>query len=160
MSWLPLNSLFCWQITLTLLHVSWVGLVIGLIALLANRLLRNIATHRRYGLNFASLLLFAGSLPVTFVIVRSMPAEVPAAFGNAETLIAEQTNMTLPMVEEPTFSRPPKDVEAFAPVPPQGLSTDVEIPAAVPSTTGITSPPSLWERLQSISRTAAPFVVA
>ena len=56
MSWLPLNPLFCWQITLTLLHVSWVGLVIGLIALLANRLLRNIATHRRYGLNFVSLL--------------------------------------------------------------------------------------------------------
>jgi beta-lactamase regulating signal transducer with metallopeptidase domain/uncharacterized GH25 family protein len=42
---------------------------------------------------------------------------------------------------------------------PQGLSTDVKVPAAVPSPTLIPSPPSLWERLQSISRTAAPFVV-
>lgn len=41
MSWLPLNPLLCWQITLTLLHVSWVGLIIGLIAALANRGLRH-----------------------------------------------------------------------------------------------------------------------
>jgi beta-lactamase regulating signal transducer with metallopeptidase domain len=159
MSLLPFNSLVCWQITLTLLHVTWIGLVIGLIAALANRLLRNIATHWRYGLNFASLLLFAASLPVTFVIVRSMTAEVPAASGNAENLIAERANMTPPIIEEPTFSRPPKDDEAFAPVPPQGLSTDVEIPAAVPSPTVIQSPSAAWERLLSGCQKAAPFVV-
>jgi beta-lactamase regulating signal transducer with metallopeptidase domain len=159
MSLLPFNSLVCWQITLTLLHVTWIGLVIGLIAALANRLLRNIATHWRYGLNFASLLLFAASLPVTFVIVRSMTAEVPAASGHAENLIAEQANMTPPIIDEPTFSRPPKDDEAFAPVPPQGLSTDVEIPAAVPSPTVIQSPSAAWERLLSGCQKAAPFVV-
>lgn len=35
MSWLPFNLLVCWQITLTLLQVSWIGLVIGLIAAFA-----------------------------------------------------------------------------------------------------------------------------
>lgn len=30
------NSLICWQITLTLLHVSWIGLVVGLIAEIAS----------------------------------------------------------------------------------------------------------------------------
>ena len=32
MSWLPFDELVCWQITLTLMHVSWIGLVIGVIA--------------------------------------------------------------------------------------------------------------------------------
>ena len=41
MSLLSFNSLVCWQITLALLHVSWIGLVIGMIVALANAVLRN-----------------------------------------------------------------------------------------------------------------------
>ena len=36
-----LNSRTCWYLTLTLLHVSWIGLAIGFIAEVGNRVSQN-----------------------------------------------------------------------------------------------------------------------
>lgn len=82
------NSLICWQITLTLLNVSWIGLLIGVVAAASNRVMRNSAASRRYAVNFLSLLVLAASLPVTFAIVRSgaeaNPRTVPMALNSIE----------------------------------------------------------------------------
>ena len=124
MSILSFNSLVCWQITLTLLHVSWIGLVIGLIAALANAVLRNSTANRRYWLNFASLLLFAASLPITFAIVRGVTAEVATALNVAETPVSEVANLTLPIVGQPALVLPPTDAADFATDSPQSLPSD------------------------------------
>ncbi len=158
MNMLSFNSLVCWQITLTLLHVSWIGLVIGLIAALANAVLRNSTANRSYWLNFASLLLFAASLPITFAIVRGVTVEVPAALIVAETPVAELVSLIPPSIDAHAFSTPPTDVADFAPPSPQLLPSDAEISAAVPTPTLLQSSPSAWERVTSIGHAAAPFV--
>lgn len=82
------NSSICWQITLTLLHVSWIGLLIGLVAAALNHAMRNSAACRRYTVNFLSLLVLAASLPVALAIVRSgaeaIPGTVPMALNSIE----------------------------------------------------------------------------
>ena len=158
MSLLSFNSLVCWQITLALLHVSWIGLVIGMIVALANAVLRNSTANRRYWLNFASLLLFAASLPITFAIVRGVTAEVPTTLNVAETPVAEVANLTLPIVEEPTLVMPPTDAVDFSPNSPQSLPSAPEVPAVVSLPTVTQPPPSAWERVTSIGHAAAPFV--
>lgn len=158
MSVLSFNSLVCWQITLTLLHVSWIGLVIGLSAAWGNAALRNSTVNRRYWLNFASLLLFAASLPMTFAIVRGVTTEAPAALVAAETPVAELAELSPPVVEEPASELPPGDVPDSTPNPPpklwttEGLSASVLPPAIEQSTT------SAWDRVTSIGHAAAPFV--
>ncbi|HTI51565.1 MAG TPA: M56 family metallopeptidase, partial [Planctomycetaceae bacterium] len=64
------DPLLGWQITLTLLHVSWIALALALLAAIGNRLLAQSSAHRRYGLSFAALLAIGVSLPLTFAITR------------------------------------------------------------------------------------------
>lgn len=158
MSLLSFNSLLCWQITLTLLHVSWMGLVIGLIAAFANRVLRNSAANRRYRLNFASLLVFAASLPVMFVVVRGATAEFPANPIAVKTPVAKLADLTPPVVEESALALPATDAADFAPTSPQVSPSGEVISAAIPSPTILPEPPSAWQRASSVGHTAAPFI--
>jgi len=81
-----LDSLVCWHLTLTLLHVSWIGLLIGLIAAVANRVSKNRSANLRYRLNSVSLLAFAASLPLTFAVVRSISVDDSSAVSNSVTM--------------------------------------------------------------------------
>ena len=154
MSWLSFNSLLCWQIMLTLLHVSWIGLLIGLIAALANRFLRNSDANRRYWLNFASLLLFAASLPVTLAIVRSLTAEFPAAMAIVEAPAADVADLSRADAEQSESFAPPTDVVEFAPAAPQVPPSDAEISATAPTPPLVQATPSAWERCGTMRSTS------
>jgi len=65
-----LNSTLCWQITRTLFHVSWLGVLIGLMAAIASRVFSQKSAAGRYLIHMAALMTLASSLPITFVVIR------------------------------------------------------------------------------------------
>src|SRR5262249_2666279 len=71
----PFHAVASWQITLALLHVCWIGLLIGGIAAVGNLLLRNSSASRRYWWSCLMMLALGLSLPATFVVIRSMIPE-------------------------------------------------------------------------------------
>ncbi len=151
------NSLVCWQITLTLLHVSWVGLVVGLVAAASNRVMRNSAASRRYAMNFLSLLVLAASLPVTFAIVRSgadaIPGTEPMALNSIEEaalLIPHAIGTSLPALP------PASDIGIASHV--LHSSTSSGQPATILTPAVNYGTPSAWDRARSVGHSAAPFV--
>ena len=79
MTWLAaLDPLTCWRVTLTLLHAGWIGVVLAGLAAAGNRLCRSAPAERRYGLNFAALIVLGLSLPGTFAVVRQKTPRPPA----------------------------------------------------------------------------------
>lgn len=158
MSWLPFDVLVCWQITLTLMHVSWIGLVIGVIAACTNRVLTSSSASRRYSLNFAMLLMFSVSLPVALAVVRSETAEAPAIVVPQKAGVEERANLLPPSVEEPVSGLQHGDAPNNVVIPPQTPSAAAAISRAVPSTAKEPLPLSVWERARSIGHWAGPFV--
>lgn len=69
----------CWQITLTLLHVGWLGAAVAGLALAGNWRLRQASASARYWANFAALLVLGLCLPATFVWVRCTDPQPPGA---------------------------------------------------------------------------------
>jgi beta-lactamase regulating signal transducer with metallopeptidase domain len=65
-----LNGELCRQLTVALFHVSWLGVLVGVLAATGNRILRNGPAYRRHWLSFVSLLVLGLSLPVSFAVVR------------------------------------------------------------------------------------------
>ena len=151
------NSLFCWQITLTLLHVSWVGLLIGLLSAASNRVMKDMAASHRHSVNFTALVMFAASLPVSFAIVRSgtdaVPVTVPMAWNSHE----ESTVLILHAIgTSSSASQSASDIGSESDVPHASISSGQ--PATI-STQAVTfRTPSVWDRVRSIGRSAAPFV--
>lgn len=69
----------CWRITLTLVHVGWIGLVLAALAALGDYGLRRARPERRYAINALALLILGLSLPVAFVLVGRRVPDRPAA---------------------------------------------------------------------------------
>ena len=61
----------CWTATLTLLHMTWIGVAVGAIALAGDRLLRSSTASRRYWFQMAALLTLGLALPIAFGVVRN-----------------------------------------------------------------------------------------
>jgi hypothetical protein len=66
----------CWQLTLTLLHLSAAGIVIGGIIIFANRLLRSASAHVRYWANYSAMILFVACLPTAMMLNRSSSKDI------------------------------------------------------------------------------------
>jgi len=151
------NSLFCWQITLTLLHVSWVGLLIGLIAAASNRVMRDVAASHRYSVNFAALVMFAASLPVSFAIVRSGADAVLGTVPMALNSIEETTLLVPHAIGTPSpASRPARDSGIASDEPQTSTSSGQRETSSTPAV--IFGTPSAWDRARLIGHSAAPFV--
>ncbi len=65
----PLES-FATQLSHTLLHMLWIGAAIGVVAVVANRLLRDSSSHC-YAANAGLLTMMLLSVPIVFVYVSS-----------------------------------------------------------------------------------------
>lgn len=124
---LPLDAATGWQITLTLLHLSWLGLVVATLAAFANRCLRRSSAARRYHLNLAALLLLCFSLPTTFIVLRAKSGE------QKRPLVEHVSQAALPIHLAPVVS--PKPTATMA----TGISA---IPAESSKLNG------LWQRLR------------
>ncbi len=148
------NSLIYWHLTLTLLHVSWIGLVIGLIAATGNRILQNRNANSRYWWNSVSLLAFGVSLPLTFAVVRCMSADDQ---NNVTTTVitsvpAQQHGALLPTA--------PTDVMLFTPDQPAADLQSDRSDQSVGSDGSGPGPSSVWADCQHIAKAASPFVAA
>ena len=76
-----------WQLTLTLMHVLWIGVAIAALAIFIDRILARgtgdvtssnfgtANTQARYWLNLTALVALAATLPITFLVVRDSTAE-------------------------------------------------------------------------------------
>lgn len=97
-----LDSSLCWQITLTLLHVSWIGMLVGLIAAVGSRALSHSSASRRYWLHLTSLVVLASSVPITFATVRGLTLDD-----------SQSAAFTRPMISMPDASETDLSVDAF-----------------------------------------------
>lgn len=149
------ESLVYWHFTLTLLHVSWIGLVIGLLAATGIRLLRNRSANVRYWWNSVSLLAFAVSLPLTFAVVRNMSAD-------DENHVTRTGIMTVPAPQHGALSATARtDVMLFTPdQPADDFNSDrsVRSDQSVGSDGSGQAPASAWAKCQRIAKAASPFV--
>jgi beta-lactamase regulating signal transducer with metallopeptidase domain len=76
-----------WRLTLTLIHVLWIGAAIAALAIFVDRILANgtsdsgsndggsANTRTRYWLNMTALVTLAATLPITFLVVRDSAAQ-------------------------------------------------------------------------------------
>ena len=90
-----------WQLTLTLMHVLWIGAAIAALAMFIDRILargtsdsasasfESANTRARYWLNMTALVILAATLPITFLVVR----------GSAAHLDKSPTSLTVEAVE-------------------------------------------------------------
>ncbi|MGZ0169514.1 MAG: M56 family metallopeptidase [Planctomycetales bacterium] len=81
-------SPLAWQLTLTLLHVLWIGVAIAALAIFGDRVLArgtgdsaspdfgSANTRARYWLNLTALVVLATALPITFLVVRDSAAQL------------------------------------------------------------------------------------
>ncbi len=76
-----LDAAFCWQITLALVQVGWLGIGIVGLALMSNWLLRKAPANCRYWANFAAMLFLALCLPVSFTVIRLTSSEPLDSFA-------------------------------------------------------------------------------
>ena len=161
-----LNSQICWQITLTLLHVSWIGILIGLVAATGSRVLKNRSASVRYWLHGPSLIAFAASLPVTFAVVRSKSVDDGNDVGRAPVSVAMNavTPPITPQHEVASAPTAPADTIALAPDKPSAsFQPDRSVRSdrsdqSVGSDRSGPGPSAVWEKCQHIARTAAPIV--
>jgi beta-lactamase regulating signal transducer with metallopeptidase domain len=72
----PFGVAICWEITLTLVHVSWVGLVVALLAAMGDRVLRGAPAWTRYWSNFAALIVLGLTLPAVWLAVHTPSASL------------------------------------------------------------------------------------
>ncbi len=150
------DSLVYWQITLTLLNVSWFGLLIGLVSTIGHRVLRNSTASRRYWLNCILLLIFAASLPVAFAVVRNGSLAVSSGTkfetGAPEKLISAAMPVTVASRGESSFAE-----MSLSP----GELYDASIMEALKAgpTLSMNQPSlSAWDRVRSTALSAAPLV--
>ncbi len=80
-----------WQLTLTLIHVLWIGAAIAALAIFVDRILAtgtsdsgstdagSANTRARYWLNMTALVTLAATLPITFLVVRDSAAQFDAS---------------------------------------------------------------------------------
>ncbi|MEJ7593427.1 MAG: M56 family metallopeptidase [Planctomycetaceae bacterium] len=163
-----LSSQICWQITLTLLHVSWIGILIGLVAATGSHVLKNRSASVRYWLYSVSVLVFAASLPLTFSVICSLSVDDGHDVAHSPVWVA--TNAVTPPVlakQEDRFSQmAPADTMALAPDKPSArFQPDRSVRSdrsdqSVGSDRSGSGPSAVWEKCQHIAKAAAPFVAA
>ena len=97
-------SSLAWQLTLTLLHILWIGAAISALTIFVDRVLARSAiesavpasgsanTQARYWLNMVTLAVLAAALPVTFLIVRDSARESETSISRP---IAETDDLQL-----------------------------------------------------------------
>ena len=64
-----LDSEFSLRLVATLLHVFWLGLVLGIAAFVLNWILRRGSAHVRYAVNLVATLALVALVPVVYVLV-------------------------------------------------------------------------------------------
>ncbi len=69
MSLFTIDELFCFNIVQTLAHSVWIGLIIGLVTMIANRSLHTQKPNSRYWVNLLALFAFAATLPITYLLI-------------------------------------------------------------------------------------------
>lgn len=125
-----------WQLTLTLLHVLWIGAAIAALAIFVDRILANgtsvsesndgssANTRARYWLNMTALVTLAATLPITFLMVRNSTAQL------------EESKVML-MVETvgPESSIPTTNAQRSSPDHPETSTTTNESSAGEPAST-------------------------
>mgnify|MGYP003663111116 CR=1 FL=1 len=89
-----IGALLAWQLTLTLMHVLWIGTVIAALAVSCDRILARGASdtasssfgsanaRARYWLNMTALVTLAATLPITFLVVRDSAQQTGASVSN------------------------------------------------------------------------------
>ena len=147
-----LDSTTCWQITLAILQVGWLGIGIAGLAAAGNRLLRKASAACRYWTNFAAMLVLGLSLPAAFAVIRLTSAEpphalVPAASAqSSETSVFSHSSDAGPV--DNGVSPPPAHAKAM-PGRPEVRQSDA-LAAPHPSG-GRTSPEGFWNALRWLS---------
>lgn len=82
----PFDAATCWQLTLALVHVGWLGIGIAAVAGATNWLLRKASADCRYWLNFAALLLLGLCLPVCFTAIRLTSGAARCAVASSRAI--------------------------------------------------------------------------
>lgn len=89
-----------WQLTLTLMHVLWIGVAIAALAIFIDRVLAGgtgdvtsssfgtANTRARYWLNLTALVTLAAALPITFLVVR----DSAAGFGTSASSLPAKSD--------------------------------------------------------------------
>src|SRR5262245_7262854 len=122
---LRLSDLFSWRLTQTLLHFLWQGAVIGLAALLLDRLMKRASSSARYSLHLSALLLMTVCLPLSFASLDAANGRPDARDGRPNTLRAmSAANRSVPPATEAALAEPIDILEA-AEVPP-GVVTAID----------------------------------
>jgi len=125
-----------YRLTLSLVHLLWQGIAIGLAALLLARAWRHRSAQARYCVHMAALLAMALCLPLNLLWVAGPddPPQAPAARSVAEANepIAEQKAAPAEPMPEPAIS--PRRAETDRPAQPTGGSASIDPapPAPVP----------------------------
>ena len=152
MSLFILDSTLCWQITLTLFHVTWLGVLIGLMAALAGRVFSQSSAGRRYWIHMTALMTLGASLPITFVVIRALTNDTSP---QSPSSLVQTSNFNRPLIASSPSSYPPES-SALATVltsEPEVVVTDVRASATRSSSSTLGS-----QHLRELAKSAAPFV--
>jgi beta-lactamase regulating signal transducer with metallopeptidase domain len=110
-SLIDVASQLAWQVTLTLMHVLWVGTSIIILAAIADHVL---AQHKssgansgtepgssrvRYQLNMVALLMVGAALPVSFIVVRESAFEVSTASSDSVGIAVDSSENTFNLLD-------------------------------------------------------------
>lgn len=159
MSHIPFDAAVSWQITLTLLHVGWIGMCLGGVAALGNCLWRHSSSSGRYGWNFGVLLALGLTLPATFAVVRVVasgedeapkPTAAPAALASASGVSAQPGDGT---VRREDFQF--RAVPAKPDIHERNRAADLQPASESSRPVGSVSEPTLRDRCQSAAPTVA-----
>ena len=147
-----LNSTLCWQITLTLFHVSWLGVLIGLMAAIASRAFSQKSAAGRYWIYMTALMTLAASLPITFVVIRVLAEDKSP---QAASPLVQTSNFNTPVIDSSPSSYPP---ESSARATALASEPDAVVTDAQASATRFSSNIAVSQQLRELAKSAAPFV--
>ena len=159
-----LDSLVCWHLTLTLLHVGWIGLLIGFVAAVGNRVLKNRSANVRYGWNSVSLLMFAASLPLAFAVVHSTTLDDGndvSSTGTTSAMVPHVGALSPPTPADGLTFAPDKAAADFQSDRSVGLVQSARSDGSDQSTGSDRSaarPSAGWAQCQHIAKASSPFV--
>ena len=108
---LPIDADLCRQVTLTLAHFLWQGVVIAVCAALVTAVLRRRSSQSRYVVKLVALMLMVACLPGTFAVIVETDSVAYIDFGAADASerndLASSSPTKAPETTSPTQQKPP-----------------------------------------------------
>ena len=163
-----LDASFSMRLAVTLLHLLWQGLAVGLFVALSTYCLRGATANLRYRINVVGLLVFVACFPVTFLVVGEqnigpainvIPVNLPIVGVNSSQEHTAEFSPQPPISEEYSLKSShadlPATVDSNFPSTENGRSTTLENPPVAASETSASI-----SSIHAILKPAAPYAIA